>query len=78
MTLFIQLICIRILRHTHDVKVPFKKTKFGLARLRVFLPRFINIVLVNSLNLSFSDFGISFFSNLFILLNNFIKNFDYF
>ena len=66
------------LRHTHDVKVPFEKTKFGLARLSVFLPRFINIVLVNSLNLSFSDFCISFFSNLFILLNNFIKYFDYF
>ena len=68
------------LRHTYDVKVPFERTKFGLARLSVFLPRFINIVLVNSLNLLFSDFCNSFFSNLFILLNNkkfnFIKNFD--
>ena len=66
------------LRHTNDVKVPLEKTKFGLARLSVFLARFINIVLENSFNLSFSDFCFSFFSNLFILLNNFIKYFDYF
>ena len=58
------------LRHNHDVQVPFEKTKFGLARLSVFLARFINIVLVNSLNLSFSDFCVSFLSYLLILLLN--------
>ena len=39
------------LRHTYDVKVPLERTKFGLARLSVFLLKFINIILVNSLNL---------------------------
>ena len=56
------------LRRTDDVKVPFERNKFGLARLSIFLPKFINIVLVNSLNLSFSDFRNSFSSNLSILL----------
>ena len=66
------------LRHTSDVKVPFERTKFGLARLSVFLPKFINIILVNSLNFSFPDFRNFFFSNVLILLNKFITNFDYF
>ena len=66
------------LRHTTDVKVPFERTKFGLARLSVFLPKFINIILVNSLNFSFPDFRNFFFSNVLILLNKFITNFDYF
>ena len=66
------------LRHTPNVQVPFERTKFGLARLSVFLPKFINIILVNSYNLSYLDFRNSFFSNLSILLNNFIANFDYF
>ena len=60
------------LRHTPNVQVPFERTKFGLARLSVFLPKFINIILVNSYNLSYLDFRNSFFSNLSILLNNFI------
>ena len=51
------------LRHTNDVKVPLERTKFGLARLSIFLPKFINIILVNSFNLSFSDFRTFFFSN---------------
>ena len=51
------------LRHTTDVKVPLERTKFGLARLSVFLPKFINIILFNSFNLSFSDFLTFFFSN---------------
>ena len=66
------------LRHTYEVKVPFERTKFGLARLSVFLPRFINIILKNSFKLSFSDFCNSFFSNIFILIDNFITNSDYF
>ena len=61
------------LRHTYNVKVPFERTKFSLARLSVFIPRFIYIVLVNSLSLSFSDFCNYFFFNLFILLNNFLS-----
>ena len=31
------------LRHTFNVKVPFEKTKFDLARPSVILPKFINI-----------------------------------
>ena len=57
---------------------PFEKAEFGLARLSVFLPKFIYIILVNSLNLSFLDFRYSFFSNLFFLLNKFATNFYYF
>ena len=55
------------LRHTDDIKVPFDRTKFGLARLSVFLPKFFNIILVNSRNLSLSDFRTFFLFNLSIL-----------
>ena len=48
------------LRQTEDVKTPFERTKFGLARLSVFLPKFLNMILVNSFNLSLSDFRTSF------------------
>ena len=54
------------LRHTNDGKEAFERTKFSLARRSIFLPKLINNVLVNSLNLSFSDFRNSFFSYLFI------------
>ena len=40
-------------RHTADVKVPYERTKFGLARLSNFLPKFFNSVLVNLVNLFF-------------------------
>ena len=68
------------LRHTYEVKVPFERTYFGLARLSVFFPKFINIIFKISyyLKLSFSDFCICFFSNIFILFDNLITNFDNF
>ena len=66
------------LSHTYNVKVPFERMKFILIKLSVFLPRSINIILKNSFKLSFSDFCNSFFSNIFILIENFITNFDYF
>ena len=52
------------LRHTNHVKVPFKRTKFGLARLSIFLPKIFNTVLVNFENLSILDFGKSFFQTI--------------
>ena len=60
---------------TNGVKVTLEKTKFGLARLSVFLPKFINIILVKSFNLSFSDFRTFFFSNVLTLLQLFYFKF---
>ena len=34
------------LRHIPDVEVPFDRKKFGLTRRNIFLPKFINIILV--------------------------------
>ena len=52
------------LRHIPDVQVPFEGTKFGLAFLSVFLEKFINIILVNSYNLTLIDFHDSFLNKL--------------
>ena len=63
------------LRNTELLDVPFEGTKFGMARLSIFLPRFVNIVMKNSFNLKFRDFNEFLKLNLLDLYKIFIAKF---
>ena len=53
------------------VKVPFEGTKHGLARLSIFLPNFVNKVMLSSYNHNFNDFKNSLLANIFLLYEKF-------
>ena len=48
------------------VKVPFERTKHGLTRLSIFLPKFVNKVMISLYN-NFNDFKNSLLENIFLL-----------
>ena len=62
------------LREREIVYIPFEATKFGTHRLSIFLPKFINVLVRNSFRLNFIDFKQHLKENMFILLNNFMKD----
>ena len=57
------------------VKVPFEGTEHGLARLSIFLPKFVNKVMLSSYNHNFNDFKNNLLANIFLLYDNFFLNF---
>ena len=63
------------LRNTELLNVPFEGTKFGMGRLSIFLPRFVNIIMKNSFNLHFKEFNEFLNLNLLNLYKTFIVKF---